>query len=460
MKKILYSVFALVMAAFTLASCEDVPAPYDDPNDNPIETPDEGIEATGDGTLENPFNVAGAIKYVESLGDDVESDKEVYIKGIVTVITNNFDETGTFGNAEFYISDDAEMSNQFYCFRTLYLGNKKYTSGDVLERGDEVVVCGKVVNYRGNTPETVASKSYVYSLNGQTAGGGSTTTGEPKGDGTLENPFNSVAANQYASSLSPDEISEKDVYIKGIVVSITENYTAQFGNATFYISDDGTSEGQFLVYRALYLDNKKYTSGDLLSPGDEVVICGKVTNYKGNTLETQQNQSYLYSWTKGSGSVGGDEEKPGTSGEGLATTTKSGNIVTMVDPDAAATGSTVTYDLNQFTDPAGSVPATTVTLSDGTVLTFSKEGGMNEPIFHSGTRGVRMYALNSMTVTTGKKIAKMVLTCDVYNGENLVGNDQLYAEIGENSWKVVNDYTQNSGGTQLRIRTIEITFAE
>ena len=211
---------------------------------------------------------------------------------------------------------------------------------------------------------------------------------------------------------------------------------------------------------SLYLDNKKYTSGDLLSPGDEVVICGKVTNYMGNTPETQQNLSYLYSWTKGSGSVGGDEEKPGTSGEGLATTTKSGNIVTMVDPDAAATGSTVTYDLNQFTDPAGSVPATTVTLSDGTVLTFSKEGGMNEPIFHSGTRGVRMYALNSMTVTTGKKIAKMVLTCDVYNGENLVGNDQLYAEIGENSWKVVNDYTQNSGGTQLRIRTIEITFAE
>lgn len=34
MKKILYSVFAFAMAAFTLTSCEDVPMPYDDPNDN------------------------------------------------------------------------------------------------------------------------------------------------------------------------------------------------------------------------------------------------------------------------------------------------------------------------------------------------------------------------------------------------------------------------------------------
>ena len=34
--------------------------------------------------------------------------------------------------------------------------------------GDEVVICGKLVNYKGNTPETVANKSYIYSLNGNT----------------------------------------------------------------------------------------------------------------------------------------------------------------------------------------------------------------------------------------------------------------------------------------------------
>ena len=34
--------------------------------------------------------------------------------------------------------------------------------------GDEVIICGKLVNYKGNTPETVANKNYIYSLNGKT----------------------------------------------------------------------------------------------------------------------------------------------------------------------------------------------------------------------------------------------------------------------------------------------------
>ena len=32
--------------------------------------------------------------------------------------------------------------------------------------GNEVIVCGKVVNYKGNTPDTVGGKAYLYSLNG------------------------------------------------------------------------------------------------------------------------------------------------------------------------------------------------------------------------------------------------------------------------------------------------------
>ena len=64
MKKILYSVFALAVAAFTFTSCEDVPAPYDDPNDNPVETP-EVIEPAGEGTAESPYNVT-TVPYLNS----------------------------------------------------------------------------------------------------------------------------------------------------------------------------------------------------------------------------------------------------------------------------------------------------------------------------------------------------------------------------------------------------------
>lgn len=453
MKKILFSILALTLATFSFTSCEDVPAPYDDPNQGGSDEPGIVIDPTGDGTVNNPFNVAAAIEYTSALGADVEADKDIYIKGKITQIRENFD--NGFGNATYYISDDENGTNEFYVYRSLYLGNKKYTSGDLLQVGDEVVICGRVINYMGNTPETVTNKSYLYSLNGNT-GSEQPSTGEAKGDGTLENPFNSVAANQYASSLGANEVSDKDVYIKGIISSIKENFTTQYGNASFYISEDGKAENEFYVFRTLYIGNVKYTEGTLPQVGDEVIICGKVTNYYGNTPETMQNQSYIYS-LKSNGEEPGDN--PGTSGEGQATVTKSSNIITMVDPEATASANTITCDLNTYGWASPSDPEL-VTLSDGTTIAFAQEGGNNAPKFYSATKGVRMYALNSMTVTGYKKIAKIVLTCDSYNGTIYVGNDQLYTDITGNVWKMINDYTSNSGGTQVRVQKLEITYAE
>lgn len=305
MKKIFYSILMLAMAAFTFTSCEDVPAPYDIPDSGETDTP-VAEEPIGDGTFENPFNALAANNYTSTLAVGETSTENIYVKGIVVSIKENF--TTQYGNAAFYIADSENSSNKFYVYRALYLGNKKYTEGDVLAEGDEVVVCGKVTNYNG-TLETAQNAAYVYSINGKTAsegGGDQPSTGIATGDGTMENPFNSVAANQLASSLPADAQSDV-VYVKGKIVSIKENFTATYGNAAFYISDDGTSTDQFYVFRTLYLNNEKYTAGDVLSVGDEVVICGKLTNYYGNTPETVQNESYLYSWTKnGGGNTGGD----------------------------------------------------------------------------------------------------------------------------------------------------------
>lgn len=71
-----------------------------------------------------------------------------------------------------------------------------------------------------------------------------------------------------------------------------------------------------------------------------------------------------------------------------------------------------------------------------------------------------MYAKNTLTFSASKKIAKIVLLCDQYGEDIYVGNPQLYTEINGNTWTLVNDWTEASGGTQLRIQTIEITYAE
>lgn len=289
MKKLFSKLMLIGLGTMTFVACEDVPEPYPVPQP----TPEEEITYSGQGTLESPYTCADVILYAQSL-DGEESENTVYIKGIVASVTEEF--STQYGNGTFTISDDGSTANVFTAYRVLYLGNQKFSSGKTqIKQGDEVILCGRVVNYRGNTPETVQGSSYLYSLNGVTEGGGSEQpVGEVKGSGTLDDPYNASAAIKLAQETGEGESA--DVYIKGKVASITEQYGTQYGNATFAISDDGTTASTtFTIYRALYLGNQKYTSGDLLKQGDEVVIYGKVTNYRGNTPETASGKAFLYS---------------------------------------------------------------------------------------------------------------------------------------------------------------------
>ena len=137
-------------------------------NSSDVPTP---IEGSGSGTATDPYNVAAAISFTSALAADTNSDP-VYITGIICSDPNI--DTGQYGNATFYISDDGTNNNRFYVFRTMDLGNQKFTDANKLKKGDRVVIYGPLVNYRGNTPETVGSKTYLISINGSSEGGGDT----------------------------------------------------------------------------------------------------------------------------------------------------------------------------------------------------------------------------------------------------------------------------------------------
>lgn len=120
-----------------------------------------------------------------------------------------------------------------------------------------------------------------------------------KGEGTLESPYDVAKALEVANALNDGEYTDTKVYVKGIVSSIKNTSgIAQYGNIDFYISDDGKddAETRFLVFQSLYLGGAKFTSEDQLKVGDEVVIYGKLTNYMGNTPETEgKGQTFIYS---------------------------------------------------------------------------------------------------------------------------------------------------------------------
>ena len=131
----------------------------------------------------------------------------------------------------------------------------------------------------------------------------------PQGTGTAADPYNVAKAIEVVSALEANAQTESEIYVKGAVKEIRE-IDPSYGNATYYITDDG--KNQIYIYRSKYLGNTKFTSSDQLSEGDSVVVCGKFTNYSGNTPETVTNGSYLYSLngkTQGGGSETSGEAK-------------------------------------------------------------------------------------------------------------------------------------------------------
>lgn len=79
--------------------------------------------------------------------------------------------------------------------------------------------------------------------------------------------------------------------VKGIVSKIDE-ISPSYGNATYYISDDGKHENWLEVYRGAWLNGAAFKTGDEFAVGDELTIMGELMSYKG-TPETKEKTAYV-----------------------------------------------------------------------------------------------------------------------------------------------------------------------
>ena len=78
------------------------------------------------------------------------------------------------------------------------------------------------------------------------------------------------------------------VYVKGKVSEIVTAFNSQYGNITFNVSEDGTTEGdQFQFFRNFKgANNEKYNSEDECPKvGDEVICYGQLTKFNNTTYE-------------------------------------------------------------------------------------------------------------------------------------------------------------------------------
>ncbi len=116
----------------------------------------------------------------------------------------------------------------------------------------------------------------------------------PTGSGTEADPYNVAAAIAKCKEVG-ETASAETYYVKGIVSQVTNQYDTTYGDASFYISDNGSHENDFMAYRTNYIGNQKYADGQRqIQVGDDVVVCGRLVNYRGNTPETDTG-GYLVS---------------------------------------------------------------------------------------------------------------------------------------------------------------------
>lgn len=247
------------------------------------------------GTRELPFTVGEAIAFCNTLSGPTTVD--FYVKGIVSKIVSEF---GTkYGNATFWISEDGvyndDLAKDFEAYQVFYFNNKSWTETDSqIAVGAEVMICGHLTKYTKDgktTAETEGKKAYIYSINGATT--------DAFGIGTEIDPFNIEGAIAAAKALP-----KSNVYVSGKISKVVSQFTAQYGNGTFWMSEDGVYNGDttkdFEAYRVLWKDNKKWVDGDPeVKAGDAVLLFGQLTDYKG-TSETAEGKAYVKEYTPAS----------------------------------------------------------------------------------------------------------------------------------------------------------------
>lgn len=489
MKKIIYSLFVLAMAAFTFSSCEDVPAPYDMPTKP--ETPEE-VQPTGSGTAADPFNIAAVEKYIDEGGS---AETEIYVKGkVVSVKQGSFDPQ--YGSLKYYISEDGTATNQFYVYNGYAGPNRtKFSGEDALKPGDEVVICGKVDNYQGTKEFLVGN--YIVSLNGQ---GGATTPDTPT-DGYVNETFNKsfgtftlknikgtpwvidsygyAKATGYENTSKVTTPSESYLVSKAIDLSSSKGATLKFSYILRYATYNGEpTEGvknQVLITENYTGDpaTTKWTNitGTLTEGTDWTTwstYTYDLTPYKGKkdivialhyACEAKSGTWEIKELTVKEGAPTVKPETPDTPSttEGISV---NGLTVTLTNSGVTAGKSLKVEDLSTLKLDAN---PTEFTLSDGTIFKLDSNGNKTKPAYNEKAKELRIYANNIMTITGSKNIAKIILTCTHDNNKNTdcVGNETATIKFSGKTATYTNVFTGTTGGgVQLRIKSIEIVYAK
>lgn len=277
-------------------------------------------------------------------------------------------------------------------------------------------------------------------------------TPNPGGGDEPSTEVKHITIAEFLSKADTQNAYELTGIVKNIKNTVYGNFDLVEGDASIFI------------YGLLDKDGNAKNFASLgISEGDEVTLTGVYVDFNG-TAEIKNAQ--FVSLKKGEGTGEGGNEGGETGGDDN----------TFEGADASVVMSEAYSECT-----SGSVKADSITF-DAVQVSFDKNDGKNDPMYYWNSNAdfctVRMYAKNTMTVTSDQQIAKIVIKCAAPNGSTLYnGNEQMTATSGsiekaadnvtvvvdginQKEVTITNDFTTNSGGTQLRIHSMAVYYVK
>ena len=256
MKKTFKTFALMLLTAFALSSCVDVPAPFNLPDKS--SSSDGGGSSSNEGT---PVTCAQAAELAKALADGATSSEVYTITGYITEVVGNVNKN----QQTFWMADTKDGGRIFEAFwANLPEGVSAFT------KGTKVKITGKLMKYVNTNNGNVIAEMKNATVTILTDDGGDT----PAEDVI---PVSCVIAAQTANSLPDNATSEETYCVTGYITKVIGAVSTKTGTPqqSFWMADK-MEDGE--IFQAYYANLPEGVSEFVI--GMKVKITGKLFNYK------------------------------------------------------------------------------------------------------------------------------------------------------------------------------------
>ncbi len=256
MKKTFKTFTLMLLTAFALSSCVDVPAPFNLPDKS--SSSDGGGSSSNEGT---PVTCAQAVELTKALADGATSSEVYTITGYITEVVGDVSKN----QQTFWMADTKDGGRIFEAYwANLPEGVSAFT------KGTKVKITGKLMKYVNNNNGNVIAEMKNATVTILTDDGGDT----PAEDVI---PVSCVIAAQTANSLPDNATSEETYCVTGYITKVIGAVSTKTGTPqqSFWMADK-MEDGE--IFQAYYANLPEGVSEFVI--GMKVKITGKLLNYK------------------------------------------------------------------------------------------------------------------------------------------------------------------------------------